>query len=89
MSELIETIAEALRVGSPLEDDTHDYRPEAQTALAAIKVQGLVVVPIVPTRAMLVAGIKAEEEGECYYDGPDIWAAMLAASPFSEVTGDD
>jgi hypothetical protein len=46
--ELVEAVRQAIRDGSPFDDDTHDYRPEAQIAVAGLdawlEAKGMMVV---------------------------------------------
>jgi hypothetical protein len=58
------------------------YMDAAQAALAAIKAQGLVVVPVEPTEGMIEAG--ADSYGDRFYFKPEhaarCFAAMIAAA---------
>lgn len=53
--------------------------------LSDLESHGLRIVPVEPTQAMEDAHFDAHAEAEAVFaDVPDIWSAMLAASPFAK-----
>jgi hypothetical protein len=96
-NELVEAMARAMAIAYDTKrpqgvvSDTTAYPADfsaAQAALAAIEAQGLAVVPVEPTEAMVRAGRDAENDAQNspFWLPPEqialmVYAAMLAASP--------
>jgi hypothetical protein len=83
--ELVQTVAVALWEIDPDMTAPSEAIGRAERIIAAIEAQGLAVVPVEPTKAMVSAGIVERHEQPC----PEAWTlataniyrAMLAASP--------
>ena len=87
-AELLRLVGKWRADGSPYMADCAD---ELEAALSVAQGQGFVMVPRVPTEAMLDAGCAQHQcaQGDTYYSEPDlteqdaraVYTAMLAAAP--------
>jgi len=79
MDDVVEAIARGIAQAEACHpDDWQHFTEQAQAALAAIEASGRVVVPAVPTEAMIDAAIELErEDNEGMY--ASIYTAMIAA----------
>ncbi len=87
-AELVAAMARAIQKRAEMLDPDvtwNEWVPEATAALAAIESAGGVVVPREATPAMVDAHFQAHNDAETFFaDVPDVWRAMLAASPLAK-----
>ena len=95
---LIEAMARAMALADD-EDYMEDYRrydKRATAALSAIEAMGAIVVPVEATAEMAKAALNADLDIYWAYsadgrpdDPRDVYAAMIASSPFAKGSTDD
>lgn len=83
-SKIIEVMAEGIRLSRV--DDVYDADEIASDILAHLSAEGMAVVPVEPSEAMIEAGRRELFADLKLGDALDAWRAMLSASPYGKAS---